>query len=312
MNCGETIMIRCFSGLAAALMLSGCAGHPLPEDVTRKSTVSIVMAIRCEAGQAILKHAPDWAYEKGAIGFVFDFDITEHNHAGVNFGLTKIFPSGTFTMSVPPSTDLTREAHRRFTIIDSFKELKQAALGPSCSPEGIQSNFAYPIAGSIGLDEVIHTAIGIDKLGKAQVLTQTETGDTVPGGSAVFSDELTYQTMIDTGAITPGASFNAVPGVLRLASVSGNFQANRTDKHILTLAIALPEPPAMTDKGAVRAAARRAPAQPALLGSRGIPSKVLIHGTSSPQLRVLWELDRRALLGQEDRLINALGTTLHP
>jgi hypothetical protein len=41
--------------------------------------------------------------------------------------------------------------------------------------------------------------------------------------------------------------------------------------------------------------------------TRGIPSKVLIYGTADPKLRVLWELDRRVLLNQDDRLIQALG-----
>jgi hypothetical protein len=304
--------ITCFWGLVIALTLIGCAGHPLPENVARQSTYAIAKAIRCEAREAIKNYASNPGYDKGAIGFVFDFDITEHNNATLNFGLKKLFPSGTFMMNVPPSTDLKREAHRRFTIVDTFGELRQAK---DCSPEAIQASFVYPIVGSVGLDEVIQTAIRIDQLGQAQSLGTSDTsGLTLPGGqAAVFSDILTYTTKIDTGAISPTATFNALPGVLRLTSINASFEADRTDVHTLTLAIALPNPLPSTPKGSMRAAAARAMPgqQPVVLGSRGIPSDVLIHGTPNTQVRVLWELDRRALLGQEDQLINVLGTTLH-
>jgi hypothetical protein len=317
MNCGETIMnrwllTRWFWGVVIALMLSGCAGHPLPDDVTRQSTLTIVKAIRCEAQAAIRQHAtPTWVYEKGAIGFVFDFEILEHNKATLGFDLQKIFPSGTFTMNVPPSADLQRQGVRRFTIVDTFKDLSAA----DCSHAAVQASYIYPIVGSVGLDEVIRTAIGIDKLG-GHVEAETIQGiQNFPGGqAAVFSDELTYTTKIDTGLINPMATFaGGAPGVLKLTSVTGGFELDRQDIHKLTVAIALPDPPPTTDKGALRTAAKSMPAQQALImGNRGIPSKVLIHGTANPQVRVLWELDRRALLGQEDRLINALSGAIHP
>jgi hypothetical protein len=291
---------RCFCGVVVALILSGCAVHPLPEDVTRRSTLAIVKAIRCEAKQAVIHQAPDLVYNGSAIGFLFDFNITEFNSAGLNLGFNKVFPGGTFNLTVPPTSSLQREAERKFTMVDTFLDLKNA----DCSQEAIQSNFAYPIAGSIGLNEVIGTAIGIDKLGRKLDSVGTQIG----GQAAVFSDELTYTTKLDTGNVVPSLSLDAIPGVLRLVSASATLQSNREDVHKLTLAIALPEPLASTPKAALRAAARQAPAGQVMLGSRGIPSKVLIHSTQDPKLRVLWELDRRVLLGQEDRLINSLST----
>jgi hypothetical protein len=298
-------MIRCFWGIVVALMLSGCAVHPLPEDVTRQSTFAIVAAIRCEAQRAIGKYAPDPAFDQAAIGFIFDFTISEQNDASVMLSFHKVFPSGTFDLNLGPSSNLTRQAERKFTIVDTFKDLRQAK---NCSLEATQANFPYPIAGAIGLDEVIRTAISIDSLG---LEADTSLGS-VGGQTAAFSDELTYTTKFDTGSIAPSVSPAPFPGVLRLASASASLQANRQDIHKLTLAIALPEPPKSTSKGDVRVQARKTPlAQTALLGSRGIPSKVLINGTANTKVRVLWELDRRVLLGQEDRLINALGAAVH-
>src|SRR5258708_2146032 len=89
-----------------------------------------------------------------------------------------------------------------------------------------------------------------------------------------------------------------------------SFQSSsRQDVHTLTLAIALTAP-TQTEKADVRkkalTAVMRMPAA-ALVSPRGVPSKVLIHSEPDPKVRVLWELDRRILLNQDDRLINALG-----
>jgi len=269
-----------------------------------------------------LEYAPGPGFDKGAIGFVFDFNITEHNHAALDLTFQKSFPSGTFELMLSGTsaelgnTDLQRQSQRNFTLIDVFSELKQA----KCSQEALQSRFDYPIAGSIGLSEVIRTAIGIDQLGSRAVgvpvqgLPDVIVPGGVGGGAAVFSDMLTYTTMFDTGSITPTLTLNEVPGVFRLTKASANLFSNRKDIHKLTLAIALPEPPKPTPKAQVRAAARLAtrtvPMAQALVSTRGVPSKVLIHSEPDPKVRVLWELDRRILLNQDDRLINALGLGL--
>jgi hypothetical protein len=288
-------MTKYLWSIAVAMILSGCSVHPLPEDITRQSTLAIVAAIRCEAGQAIVANAPSPAFDKGAIGFLFDFDITEHNHAALDLSFSQPFSHGRFDLGLSNgNSDLMREAHRRFTIVDTFSELKQVVKRAKCSQEALQSRFLYPITGSIGLNEVIGTAISIDQLGMFETLDGGPT--TVGGQAAVFSDELTYTTEFDSPTVTPTVTLNEIPGVFRLTKASASAYATRKDAHKLTLALALPEPPKSTSKGQVRALARTAaPTQP-LLTAYGIPSKVLIHSTSQPQLRVLWELDRRVLL----------------
>jgi hypothetical protein len=286
-------MTRYFLSVVMAVILTGCAVHPLPDQVTRQSTLAIVTAIRCEAGQAILEYARDPAYDGGAIGFFFDFDITEHNHAGLDLTFRQPFSIGAFQLDLSGgNSDLLREAHRRFTMVDTFLELKQAVTQAKCSPEALQSRFHYPIAGAIGLNEVIGTAIGIDNLGKLDPVDST----TVGGQTAVFSDKLAYQTVFDSGKIVPTLTLNEIPGVFRLTSASASLKSDRTDVHTLTLAIALPEPPKSSPKAKVRTAARQVPVTQALLTTHGIPSKVLINGTENPRLCALWELDRLVLL----------------
>src|SRR5258707_10005018 len=119
-------MIRCIWGIVVALMLSGCAVHPLPEDVTRKSTLAIVKAIRCEAQQAIVNNPSSLIYDGGAIGFIFDFNITEFNSAGFTLSFNKAFPGGTFGLTVPPTSILQRQADRKFTTVDTFTELRKS------------------------------------------------------------------------------------------------------------------------------------------------------------------------------------------
>jgi hypothetical protein len=301
-NVEETIMTKCFRNVVVALILGGCAVHPLPEQVTGQSTLAIVTAIRCEARHAILEHAASSAFDKGAIGFVFDFNITEHNTANLNLGFNQTLPKSTFNLNLAPNSALTRTAERRFTMVDTFLELKKA----NCSQEALQSRFHYPIAGAIGLDEIIRTAVGIDSLGTLEGFG-VDGPTTVGGQAAVFSDHLTYITKFDTGNIAPALTLTPVTTAFALASASLTLQSDRQDQHELTLAIGLPEPPKSTPKAAVRAAARTVPIeQGMILGARGIPSKVLIHSTADPKVRVLWELDRRALLDQDQRLIDAL------
>ena len=46
--------IRFFAAIAAALLLSACSIHPLPEDVTGVNTYHIVRQIRCETRAAAI------------------------------------------------------------------------------------------------------------------------------------------------------------------------------------------------------------------------------------------------------------------
>jgi hypothetical protein len=283
-------MFKMLPRVFGGLLVAGCSVHPLPDQVTRQSTVGIVTAIRCEARQAILEYASDPAFSEGAIGYIFDFDITEHNSAGLDLTFTKLFSSGEFDLTLKgANTDLTRQADRVFTIVDTFGELKRA----ECSDEILRSRFKYPIAGSIGMKEVIATFMALDRLGGSVL----EPGSTKVGGeTATFSDILTYMTTLDAGTINPQLTISPIHHDFRLTSLSATFRSSRTDKHMLTLAIALPEPKGNTSKHLVRMAARETSQKSAFVG--GVPSKIQIHSESDPKSRVLLELDRRVLLSK--------------
>jgi hypothetical protein len=52
--------VRCLAALAAAALMSGCAIHPVPEDVTGLDTADIVKQIRCETRDAARKIMLDY------------------------------------------------------------------------------------------------------------------------------------------------------------------------------------------------------------------------------------------------------------
>ena len=80
--------------------MTGCAVHPLPEDVTRRSTYDIVQSIRCEAKQAIMQHAPDASFDRAIVGYEFLFKITEHNDNSGGATFKYPFTNGVFTLAM--------------------------------------------------------------------------------------------------------------------------------------------------------------------------------------------------------------------
>ena len=71
--------------LALASLLIGCSVHPLPDDVSRKSTFDIIDNIRCEAKAAVEEHGR--GFQHAQIAYDFSFRINETNDANVGFSL---------------------------------------------------------------------------------------------------------------------------------------------------------------------------------------------------------------------------------
>jgi hypothetical protein len=60
--------VRVVAALAALLLSSGCAIHPLPEDVTGVDTPDIVRQIRCESREAVINEIKAWLTAKAKAG----------------------------------------------------------------------------------------------------------------------------------------------------------------------------------------------------------------------------------------------------
>jgi hypothetical protein len=240
----------CIAAVVAAAGLAACSTHPLPQDVAGIPTVGIVKSIRCEvrAGieRAVLGLKDDEVakivpiVKASVIGYDFNFNMHEENSAGnIDAGtplLRFIQPGGRFTGRVNGTATLDRRNIRTFTIIEPLVELMKPEIVEACKDGGRGPNLAYPVAGTIGLDEVVRTYL------KLELLTDLHDVKKGPGKArfsdshVVFSDQLNFTTEFDAGA-TGTLVFDAVVGRVRLTNVSVGASASRTDTHSVIVAL---------------------------------------------------------------------------
>lgn len=263
--------------------LIGCTIHPLPDDVTRKTTYDIVQQIRCEARRAIIDYADSRVI--AAIAYEFDFNINEVNNGSVGATWAKPFVGGgLFSLTATAGANRTRDAVRNFKIADSFSE----ARGADCTNEALRKNWVYPIAGDIGMYEVVSTFL------KLRNVENPDRGEVFS-----FADTLTFTTEISAG-LKPTLTLNSVAGRFRLTEANANLSASRTDVHKVVVAL----------KGATAVIARGKDGAPAIVGARqrlnfgrGAPlagsntvSLTLLQNEADVKAAALLELDRQRLL----------------
>jgi hypothetical protein len=178
--------------------LGACSIHPLPKDVTGYSTATIVRKIRCEARDAVINAAIEIMHgygghrevteeeslhqamkgplnrwenasltDLGQIAIVYNFTLegVETDSLTFNADIIKPLRNGSELYSPSLGDALKRDNTRTFTISDTFTTLwnlnpkrhcdfRGSGSGPNSSP-----NYQYPIAGRIGLDEMIQTFV---------------------------------------------------------------------------------------------------------------------------------------------------------
>ena len=173
----HTFRFRYGVATVLALSLAGCSMHPLPENhplsMPRASTFDIVQRARCEAKAGLeplrrgkRKAHIDKIVASTSIGYYFKFVITEANNAtGGSLGFTKPWPppSGkTFSLNLSGDATRSRQNTREFTIIEDLADVASIKAG-DC-PEAAETNVAYPISGSLGIDEVVRSYIGVERI----------------------------------------------------------------------------------------------------------------------------------------------------
>jgi hypothetical protein len=269
---GATRPIRSLVFAALAPFVAGCAIHPLPDDVTRETTYSIVQKVRCEAQRGLLEGEGRWLRD-GTVAYDFTFNINEKNGAGGGFTLTDPFKSGTFTLTGTAKADRTRLANRNFKVIDSFAELRAT----NCSQEALEKNWIYPLAGDVGMYEAIATFAKLQKVDNPEA-----------GKLFTFADTLTFTTTFE-GGLTGRVTLSPVTNRLRFTEGNLNVGASRTDVHqVIVTASAGPQ-----------VASRRG--FRAFVGGVGAPGNTLLATTVLQQSvghedRALYELDRQQTL----------------
>ena len=101
----------------------GCSIHPLPDDVSRKSTYDIVDKIRCEAKAAVDEFATE--LRDASIVYTFTFDIDETNDANIGLTLLDQFVGGPLTVNTGLQSTQLRNGYRNFVLLDYLDDLRK-------------------------------------------------------------------------------------------------------------------------------------------------------------------------------------------
>jgi hypothetical protein len=251
----RTLLVPFLVGIAQFCLVS-CSIHPLPEDFSRASTVDIVKSIRCEALAGLDSLRPEektraaTIIKTTVIGYDFNFDITEKNGANGagdnprNSFLT--FQKGTkFTADLTGNASLTRENTRRFIVIESLAAVAKPENRALCSNRTARENWTYPIAGVIGVDEIVRTYLRLQMVGELAKVNQGDLDPLAPndfgnsaafGNGIVFADDLTFTTHFDAGAKNT-LTVDAVVGKLKVTNASIQVSASRDDVHKVAIAL---------------------------------------------------------------------------
>ena len=208
-----------FTVLALLPLLIGCSIHPLPDDVSRKTTYDIVEKIRCEAKAAVEQYGQ--GFKGASIIYQFTFNINEQNDASAGFTLFNPFANGTFNVTANGGSNRVRDGNRNFELIDSFDDLRKM----NCTRDR-EVNWVYPLTGDVGMYDSVATFIRLQKADD-------------PGGTRIFSfaDTLTYTTTF-AGGVTSTLTLSPVTEQFKFTAANAGLSGSRTDVHKVVVTMA--------------------------------------------------------------------------
>jgi hypothetical protein len=289
--------MRLIHGLVVVVLapvLAGCSTHPLVDDVTRSTTYDVVEKIRCEAKRAVVDHGRRFS-DDTSIAYEFTFDINETNQAQGNLTWFAPVIGGSFGLVGQAGSTLSRNTVRNFTITDTFGDLRKT----NCSPTVLEKNWAYPIAGDIGIYEVIGTFATLHQI-----------DDPAAGEVFSFHDTLGFITVFSAG-LHPRLDLLQVTDRSHVSLAGADLGAQRSDIHTVVIAMvggpqAATTAARRTPDGIRRAAVMRNAAGSAsgnVTNNTALSATLLQTGGSYRQAAI-YELDRARILALQDRVRN--------
>jgi hypothetical protein len=167
------------------------------------------------------------------VAYNFNLNMTEANNADevLNFG--KIFPNGVFSLNMNGNFDLSRQNTRTFTITDNFGSLVNKPM--DCSGKIVGPNYVYPIAGRIGVEDLVHTFVYLTLF--ANLAGESAPG-TFPKGPPTLVDALLFTTTI-SGEVNPFVTFAPLGRTFSVAHASVDLNAKRVDQHQVVVGLAI-------------------------------------------------------------------------
>ncbi len=175
-------------------------------------------------------------YRSGAVGYDFDFDITQDDNQTASLGLTNPLTRGPLLFNLIAKDDRGRQNKRTFRVIDTFETLLgSTVMARVCAGDKIEVGHAsgrYPIDGKINLGEMLDSFISLVQSGN---LVGTTAAPLVP----TFADVITYTTTI-SGTLNPKLTLAAAGQALQVTSAELSALRQRKDIHKVTIALTLP------------------------------------------------------------------------
>lgn len=181
---------------------------------------------------AALLHFKDWA-----IGYHFIFDIETTLDRSLDISLKDPRSAGFLSIGFGGGLERKRLASREFKFAEPFEKLGRIE---HCVRGTLSANVVYPIAGKIGLSEVVDTFFGLYAI-------QPDMED--------FTDQIRFTTRAH-GKLNPAIELSPATQGLFLAKASADLTNQRKDVHELTVTFSLPSSPRKNAVDAIPVAAR--------------------------------------------------------
>lgn len=174
---------------------------------------------------------------KAGVAYTFDFNIYEDNNIGATVNLLRdINPN--FTAGITGSANRRRSNERTFTVTDTFGYLlaNLNAAAPRgiryCDGQIIGPNYIYPATGRVGVDRTVKD------FSRLLLFGNLAGKDGKAGAAPTMTDDLIFTTTVTLQG-TPKVVFAPVGTLLRVANASLDLNVGRSDKHQVTIGLAV-------------------------------------------------------------------------
>jgi hypothetical protein len=297
--------------MALAFPLVGCSMHPLPENFPlnfpRASTFDIVQKVRCEAKAGLdrfknSRHQDHLRQIIAAtrIGYDFEFVMTENNNATegkLHFAGRPTNKASNRKLDIELTGEATKERtnRRTFRIVEDLRDVANA----DCSAETLRANLAYPISGSLRVDDLVYTYVRLERMsnlgdpeGQDDNIAIPSDDDDPRKRAGVFSEHLEFTTTLKLGA-NPILTMTAVAGSFRLTNARIKGRVKRNDVHDVIIAFA--QDPAFHNRE-VRRAVRQRNLDLGRTAAGGVEKRVLLG-------RDLEGMERRLVATAQGRVV---------
>ena len=171
-----------------------------------------------------------YRYIDTVIAYDFLLNSVEDNRYAVRADPFRFISGGTFGVAFGGSSEFNRDNLRKFDIADSFGQLLEDNTLNCAGQDDLWKNYVYPIAGRVGMKEVISTFIDLNEGKRLSVPA---------AGANTFADTLKFSTTL-MGSVGPHVQIDPIGSRYGLANPTDiGLSGTRTDVHTLTIGLAI-------------------------------------------------------------------------